>query len=135
MVTITVAVPDILPLVAMTVLAYVPGVGPAVNRPDALIVPPPETTDQVGVSDTLAPAKSVPTAENCCVPFTVRVAGFGETTIADSEPGSLIPCTSHAAADSPASAIAAKTRAARARGASACMMRILMTLLIELLLT
>ena len=112
-VTMTVAVPEILSLLALTVLANVPGVVPAVNRPDALIVPPPATTDQVGVSATVAPEKSLPTAENCCVPFAARVCGFGETTIDDRVPGELIPCTSHPAVNNPANAAATKTRATR----------------------
>src|SRR4051812_35636482 len=47
--TMTVAVPDTAPLVALTVFVNVPANGPAVKRPVlALIDPPPATTDQTG---------------------------------------------------------------------------------------
>ena len=134
-VTMTVAEP-VLPLaVAVTVLLNVPGVVPAVNRPEALMVPPPAVTDQVGVTATTAPEKSVPTAVNCRVPPTARVVGLGETTRLTSDPGPLMPCTSHDDVNAPASATATITRAMRARGASARTMRLFMTLLIEVLLT
>ena len=63
--TVTVANPETPPLVALTVLVYVPGTVPAVNRPTALIVPPLATTDQVGVVGTTLPKASLPVAVNC----------------------------------------------------------------------
>src|SRR4051812_13887318 len=112
-VTMTVAVLVKLPLVAMTVLVYVCGDVPAVNSPVGLMEPPPATTDQTGVTVTAAPEKSVPRAENCCVPLIAMVFGFGEIVIDDSEPGSLVPWTSQATTNSPVKAAAAITRAAR----------------------
>ena len=90
-VTTSVAVAEIPPLVAVTVFANVPVTPPAVSIPDVLIDPPPATTDQVGVTVTVAPAASVPTATNCCVPFTASVLGFGEIEMAASVPGALMP--------------------------------------------
>ena len=133
--TMTVAVPDIPSLVALTVLLYVPGTVPAVKRPDAPIVPPPAAMDHAGVTATAAPAKSEPVAVNCCVAPTASVTGFGVTTSLVRLPGPLIPCTSHEAVMAPAIATAAMTRAMRACAASARAMRLFMTLLIELLLT
>ncbi len=129
-VTTTVAVADRLPLVALIVLLYVPANPAAVNRPELLIVPPPATTDQVGVIPTLAPEKSVPSAVNCCVPLTASTCGFGVTVIDANVPGLLTPCTSHAAANSPATASTEMTRARRAFADRPFMMRC-----IELLLT
>lgn len=80
-VTVTVAVPEIVPLVALTVLAKVPGVVPAVKRPVVLIAPPPATTDQTGVIATAFPKASLPTAVNCCVALIDSVTGFGVTVI------------------------------------------------------
>ena len=48
-VTMTVAEPEMLPLVARAVLVNVPVVAPAVNRPELPIVPPPAATLHVGV--------------------------------------------------------------------------------------
>ena len=124
-VTITVAVLVMLPLVAMTVFVNVPGVEAAVNTPVALIVPPPVTTDHVGLMATDAPEKSIPTAVNCCVPFAAMVFGLGETLIEETVPGLLIPCTSHAVANNPAQAIATITRAMRAFRTAARIARLL----------
>src|SRR5687767_3912590 len=63
--TVTVAKPETVPLVARTVLANVPRVGPAVNRPLVLMAPPPLTTLQETVTGTVFPAESLPVAVNC----------------------------------------------------------------------
>src|ERR1700694_25031 len=90
-VTMTVAVPEIAPLVALTVLANVPVVVPAVKRPEAaLMLPPPATTDQTGVIATTFPVASLPTAVNCCVVLIGSVAGFGVTVIDASAPGATM---------------------------------------------
>ena len=62
--TMTVARPEKLPLVAWTVLVNVPGVVPAVKRPELLIVPP-EPALHTGVMTTTLPLASLPTAVNC----------------------------------------------------------------------
>ena len=63
--TTTVAVLEMLPLVAVIVLVNVPGVVPAVNTPVvATIVPPPAATDHVGVIETVFPLPSLPSAVN-----------------------------------------------------------------------
>src|ERR1035437_5913752 len=82
----TVAVPKIAPLVALTVLVNVPDVVPAVNKPVELIVPPLAATDQVGAIATTLPLASLPTAVNCCVPPVARLLGFGLTVIVASAP-------------------------------------------------
>ena len=85
-VTITVAVPEIVPLVALTVLLNVPATAPAVNRPVlAPMVPPPFTTDQTGVIAMTLPFPSRPTAVNCWVALTRTVAGFGVTVMVASD--------------------------------------------------
>jgi hypothetical protein len=78
-VTLTVAVPEMLPLVALAVLTNVPGVPPAVKRPEAPIVPPPAAMDQTGVIATGLPATSLPTAVSCCVAPTTSREGLGVT--------------------------------------------------------
>lgn len=122
-VTMTVAVLVRPPVVALTVPVNVSGVVPAVNMPELVIVPPPATTDQVGVTATVSPAASTATAENCCVPFTARDFGSGEMVNVAILPGSLIPWTSQPAADTAASTSAATSRAVRTCGASGRMMR------------
>lgn len=83
--TITVARPEIPPLVARTVLLNVPGVAPAVNNPELLIVPP-ATTDHTGVTGTTLPPASLATAVNCCVCPTRTVLGFGVTVMVATDP-------------------------------------------------
>src|SRR2546423_6790207 len=79
---LTVAVPKIEPLVALTVLENVPAVVPAVKSPPGVVIVPPQlVTDQAGVTGTTLPATSLPTAVNCCVAPTATVAGFGVTVI------------------------------------------------------
>src|SRR5579862_595360 len=85
-VTTTVAVPEMVPLVAVTVLVYVPGVVPAVNKPPLPMVPPPFATDHAGVMATTLPLASVPTAVNCCETLTLSVLGLGVTAIAARAP-------------------------------------------------
>ena len=79
-VTITVALPEMAPLVACTVLLNVPVAAPAVNKPVDEMVPP-RPTDQTGMIGMTLPLASRPTAVNCCVPFVCTVAGFGVTVI------------------------------------------------------
>jgi hypothetical protein len=87
-VTMAVAVPKIVPLVARTVLVNVPVTAPAVKRPDAaLMVPPPAVTDQTGVIATTLPFASLPTAVYCRVVLMGMVPGFGVTVIVASAPG------------------------------------------------
>ena len=78
-VTMTVAKAERDPLVARIVFVNVPATEPAVKSPIGEMVPPPETTLQVGVAEIGAPAASVPSATNCWVPFTASVWGFGMT--------------------------------------------------------
>src|SRR5205807_905194 len=79
-VTITVAVPETEPLLALTVLLKVPAAAPAVKRPVfASIVPPPLATDQTGEIAKTLPLASLPIAPNCCVPLGSRTAGLGVT--------------------------------------------------------
>src|SRR5687768_16234567 len=86
--TVTVAVPEIEPLAALTVLLNVPATPPAVKRPvPELMVPPPFMTDQTKVSPVRGlPLASRPTAVNCWVAPAFTVAGFGDTTMLDSAP-------------------------------------------------
>jgi hypothetical protein len=120
----------------VTEIVVVPGVVPAVNSPVAVIVPPPLTTAQVGVTLRTLPLESLTTAVNCCVPPTASVAVVGETvTVA----ATRVPVESlQAAVKNPTNATARRRRAARARGISACTTackaRLVMTLFIELLL-
>jgi hypothetical protein len=106
----------------------VPAEVPAVNMPDGLIVPPPATTDQVALDATERPSKSVPVATNCCVPFTETVCAVGDTLSDASDPGSLTPCTSHAAAKRAVHATARRTGVTRALRATARATRIALTL-------
>lgn len=86
-VTIAVAVPKIVPEVALTVLSNVPVVLPAVKSPDpALMVPPPFVTDQTGVIATIFPPASLPTAVNCCCAPVCIDAGLGVTVMVASGP-------------------------------------------------
>src|ERR1019366_6802476 len=88
-VTFTVATPEMPPLVACTVLTYVPGTVPAVKTPVPLLMLPAVafTTDQVGVNWTMLPTASLPTAMNCCVLVAASVTGVGVTTIVAKTPG------------------------------------------------
>ena len=64
--TMTVASAEMEPLVALTVFVKVPVSEPAVKRPvDALIDPPPFTTDHCGVMAIAPPRLFVPAAANC----------------------------------------------------------------------
>src|ERR1035437_5132772 len=78
-VTVTVAVPESVPLVAVTELVNVPGVIPAVNIPPPSTVPPPAALDQVVATTTVFPPSSFPVATNCCLAPTISAAGFGVT--------------------------------------------------------
>jgi hypothetical protein len=133
-VTMTVAVAVIPLQVTVTVLVNVPAVVPAVNRPVWEIVPPPATTDQVGmVPVMILPLPSFVTTVNCCVPFTGMVAEVGE--IVSDDMGLKSVLLEHPAMNSTASTPATITRAMRAREARDCKVRLLMALFIELLLT
>ena len=57
----------------------VPAVPPAVNRPPAVMPPPPLMIDQTGVMATGLPYWSDPAAVNRSVPLMFRVAGLGVT--------------------------------------------------------
>src|SRR5450759_2713300 len=86
-ITMAVAVPKIVPLVARTVLVNVPVTAPAVKRPEpALMAPPPAVTDQTGVIATTLPFASRPTAVYCRVVLMGIVPGFGVTVIVKSGP-------------------------------------------------
>ena len=63
--TLTVAVPETVPLVALTVPVKEPASVPAVKRPVVLIAPPLATTDQTGVMVTSRSSASRPTATYC----------------------------------------------------------------------
>jgi hypothetical protein len=133
-VTMTVAV-TVIPLhVTATVLVNVPAVVPAVNRPVLEIVPPPATTDQVGVVPVMIlPLPSFVTTVNCCVPPVGRVAEVG--AIVSDDMGLKSVLLEHPATNSTANAPATMTCAARVREARDCKVRLLMTLFIGLLLT
>ena len=96
--------------------------------------PPPLTTDHVGDTGIVTPAKSLPTAVNCWVPVTASVCGLGVMTSVASVPGALTPWTSHAAANIAVAPTANSTRAIRACWVSTRVTRRLMRLFIELLL-
>ena len=80
-VTVTLAVPFTLPLVAVTVNGP-PALEPAVNRPEGLIEPPP-LTDHVKEGCGLIgwPNWSLAVALNCCVAAVWTVAEVGDTVI------------------------------------------------------
>ena len=81
LVTVTLAVPLTLPLVAVTVKGP-PAVGPAVNKPDPLMAPPPLTVQvKDGCGLTRLPNWSRPVAVNCCVLPVCTDALDGETVI------------------------------------------------------
>src|ERR1019366_4847994 len=86
--TFTVAKPEMPPLVACTVLVYVPDTVPAVKRPVPLLMLPAVafTTDQTGTITTMFPFTSLPTAVKVCVPPVETVLGFGLTVIVASAP-------------------------------------------------
>src|ERR1035437_3697316 len=86
--TVTVAKPEMPPLVACTVLVYVPDTVPAVKSPVPLLMLPAVafTTDQAGTITTMFPFTSLPTAVKVCVPPVARVLGFGLTVIDASGP-------------------------------------------------
>src|ERR1019366_9234533 len=86
--TFTVAKPEMPPLVACTVLVYVPDTVPAVKRPVPLLMLPAVafTTDQMGVNWTMLPTASLPTAVKVCRPPVARLLGFGLTVIDASGP-------------------------------------------------
>ena len=90
--TVTDAKPATLPgaqsavLQALTVLTKVPAVGPAVNRPEPLMVPPLATTDQVGVMVMGLPLASRPAAVNSCVAPMARFPTVGVTMTVRSGP-------------------------------------------------
>src|SRR6476469_4785871 len=88
--TVTFALPLIVPDVAVTLSGYEPIVLPAVKSPvAATIVPGGLVALQTGVMATVFPKASFPTAVNCCcVPIT-RV-GFGVTVIVASGPAVMI---------------------------------------------
>jgi hypothetical protein len=113
--TVIVAV-AVMPL-HVTEIVVVPDVAPAVNSPVAVIVPPPLTTAQVGVTLRTLPLESLTTAVNCWVAPTAILAVVGETvTVA----ATRVPVESlQAAVKNPTNATARRRRAARARGISA----------------
>jgi hypothetical protein len=109
-----VATPDFPPLLAFTLLANVPVVAPAVNRPEeASTEPPLFTTLHEGVIGIGFPASSVPTAESCAVAPGASVCGFGETAMLASELGELASRFPHAVAKA-VSMLKAASAAARA---------------------
>src|ERR1043166_5351218 len=77
--TTTDAVPLTRPLVATTSVVKTPAIEPAVYSPVCVIDAPlpVEETDHTGVMVMALPAKSFPTAVNCCVPAAIINAGFG----------------------------------------------------------
>jgi hypothetical protein len=92
-VTIAVAVPESVPLVALTVLVKVPVVEPAVKGTVSPVapagtVPPPATTDQVTlpVIGTVLPSASLPDAVYVSAVLIGMVPGFGVTTMDASGP-------------------------------------------------
>src|SRR6202040_1535547 len=92
-VTIAVAVPKIVPLVALTVLANVPTAPPAVKGAvspvvPAGVVPPPALNHHGGANGEMTlPLASLPTAVYVIVVLIGSVPGFGVTVIVASAPG------------------------------------------------
>jgi hypothetical protein len=76
--TVTLAFPETLPKVAMT-LPLPDAV--ALNRPEELTVPMPPMTDQEGVIETVLLLASFPTAANCCVLPDAIATVLGVTTM------------------------------------------------------
>ena len=109
----TVAVTVIPPQVTDTVLVNVPATVPAVNNPVCEIVPPPATTDQVGVTARTLPFDALATAVNCCVPPMARVADVG-VTVSDVTVRRSVELL-QAAVKNPTNATATITLAMRAR--------------------
>jgi len=89
-VTVTEAVAAIPSAAACTVLAKVPGASPAVNSPEALIVPPPWSTDQVGVTATAFPCPSKPLAMKETVSPAAKVALSGVMARSDRAPAEIV---------------------------------------------
>src|SRR5580765_8837023 len=112
-VTITVANPEMPPLVALTVSVNVPATLPAVNRPELLLIdPPPDTMDQVGVIETRLPRASRPVAVNGWSAPMGRV-GLGVTVIVAKAPGVGPRLCSQAATSSAANGTMTARRASR----------------------
>jgi hypothetical protein len=83
--TIAVAKPEILPLLARMVFGYVPGVAPAVNKPELLLIVPAVAfrfaqTSGGGIA-TVAPVTSWPAAVYWMLFPTAALPGLGETVI------------------------------------------------------
>ncbi|EFK95337.1 hypothetical protein LDC_2658 [sediment metagenome] len=76
-VTVTLAVP-LLPLLDAVTVYGPPAVAPAVNTPEALIVPPPDTL-HVKIALIAVPNWSLPAAVNVCVPPVTTLALDGVT--------------------------------------------------------
>ena len=94
--TVTVANAEMLPapqtgvLQTFTVLAKSPATVPAVNRPPAVMLPPPATTDQVGARAITLPLASRAVAVNSCGPEIASTWGLGVIVIEASEPAVTI---------------------------------------------
>src|ERR1041384_1359265 len=114
-VTITDAKPETPRSLALTGLSNVPVTEPPVTTPTLSMAPPPATTDQVGVIDTIRPSASLPTAMNCCGSSPGGVT-LGVTVMLNAEPGALGVCTSHAANTSVASVMTDSARELRLFG-------------------
>jgi hypothetical protein len=121
----TLAVPEIEPLVATTVLENVPATEPAVKRPVLVMVPPPAATVQAGTIESTTPWASLPTAVNCWVASIARVTS-GVTLMLARAPGpggvtsgaeGVSP--TQAADNMPAKATATESRRGRLGGPSA----------------
>jgi hypothetical protein len=113
-VTMTVA-KEVMPLhVTATVFVNVPAVVPAVNNPVAEMVPPPATTDQVGVVPVMVlPLPSFVTTVNCCVPPGASVAEAGATV--NDVIGLKSVLLEHPATNSATNTLVTTTRTMRAR--------------------
>ena len=86
--TVTVAVPEIAPLVAVTVFGERAGAAPAVNSPSlALMVPPPFTTDHTGVIAMTLPLGIPADGGELLRRARLHDAGFGVTVIVASATG------------------------------------------------
>ena len=121
-VTMTVAVPEMVPLVAVTVFVNVPITAPAVNMPVELMAPPLAVTDQTGVIATTLPLASFPTATNWWVVLTASEP-LGVTTMLASGLASglagAVESLPHAAMSMPVRAAAIASRAVSPDGDSA----------------
>src|SRR3954470_11015166 len=91
LVTMTVAKPAMVPMLARTVFVKVPAAVPDVNNPVVVpIEPPPATMDQTGTIGITLPTASCPTAVYCWLTDVASVTGVGVTVMVASAPATRV---------------------------------------------